>query len=268
MKGLKRVSALLAVTIMMIVLAIPVYAERIAPRVVVEEGILSNSEVNELTGKLDEISNKYNVDVNFVAFSEMPQGYTDMEELADQVYEQFGYGLGAGGDGLVLVLVMGSRKWQISTQGYGITAFTDAGIQYIGSQVTKYLKDDDTFGAAKKYAELTDEFIGKAKSGKPYDRGHMPKEPFGAMKALLISVGVGVVAAFIVVGTLAAQLKSVRYQASADFYTKNGSLNLTNQRDTFLFTTVSRTERPKSSGGSSTHTSSSGTTHGGGGGSW
>ena len=50
-------------------------------------------------------------------------------------------------------------------------------------------------------------------------------------------------------------------------------MNLTNQRELFLYRDVHRTEHVEakdsdSSGGSSTHTSSSGTTHGGGGGSF
>ena len=269
MKGLKRFAALAAVVIMTLAMALPVSAESATARFVDTAGVMDAQQVSNLNSTLDSISYKHNVDVNLVTFSDMPEGYHDMEVLADQVYEQFRYGLGDNGDGLVLVLVINDHKWQISTQGYGIKAFTDAGIQYIGEQITPYLKDGDYYGAATKYAELADDFITKAKAGKPVDRGNMPRAPFGMVKALLISIGVGAIAAFIVVATLLAQLKSVRFQASADFYTKQGSLNLKNQRDTFLFTTVSRTERPKSSGGgSSTHTSSSGTTHGGGGGSW
>ena len=269
MKGLKRFAALTAVVIMTLVMAFPVYAESATARFVDNAGVMDEQQASKLNASLDSISHKHNVDVNLVTFSNMPDGYHDMEVLADQVYEQFRYGLGENGDGLVMVWVINDHKWQISTQGYGIKAFTDAGIQYIGQQITPYMKDGDYYEAAVKYAELADDFITKAKAGKPVDKGNMPKQPFGLMKALLISLGIGVVLAFIVVGSLAAQLKSVRFQASADFYTKQNSLNLKAQRDTFLFTTVSRTERPKSSGGgSSTHTSSSGTTHGGGGGSW
>ena len=69
------------------------------------------------------------------------------------------------------------------------------------------------------------------------------------------------------------QLRSVAFQENAASYVREGSMNLTNSRELFLYRDVNRTERPKESsssdsGGSSTHTSSSGTTHGGGGGSF
>ena len=49
-------------------------------------------------------------------------------------------------------------------------------------------------------------------------------------------------------------------------YMKPGSMNLTMSRDLFLYSRITKTEKPK--GGSDTHTSSSGRTHGGRGGSF
>lgn len=68
------------------------------------------------------------------------------------------------------------------------------------------------------------------------------------------------------------KLKAVRPQNSVNSCLKEGSLDLTEICDLFLYNTVMRTAIPKDddndSGGSSTHTSSSGSTHGGGGGSF
>ena len=68
-------------------------------------------------------------------------------------------------------------------------------------------------------------------------------------------------------------LSHIIFRSCAASYEREGSMNLTNSRELFLYRDVHRTERPKESsssdsGGSSTHTSSSGTTHGGGGGSF
>ena len=64
------------------------------------------------------------------------------------------------------------------------------------------------------------------------------------------------------------KLKTVRFQAAANSYMKAESMNITESRDLYLYSAVTRTAKPKNddSGGSSTHTSSSGSTHGGGGG--
>ena len=56
-------------------------------------------------------------------------------------------------------------------------------------------------------------------------------------------------------------------QASANNYLKNGSLNITDSSDIFLYSNVTRTAKPKNNDNdSSTHESSSGNTYGGGGG--
>ena len=163
---------------------------------------------------------------------------------------------------------MEDRDWYISTAGYGITAFTDAGIQYIGNKIKEHLSDGDYAAAFNTFAELCDDFITKARTGKPYDSGNMPKEP---MKPgwILVAVIAGFILSFITVGTMKGKLKTVRFQPAANSYMKAGSMNISESRDMFLYNTVTRTAKPKDSdsgGGSSTHTSSSGSSHGGGGG--
>ena len=63
------------------------------------------------------------------------------------------------------------------------------------------------------------------------------------------------------------QLKSVRYQDQALSYVTPGSLNVTDGRETFLYSAVSRTARPRDTGSSSRGggSSYSGGSHGGGG---
>ena len=98
-------------------------------------------------------------------------------------------------------------------------------------------------------------------------------EPEAVSGALALALGIGLVLAWVVVHVMKSQLRSVAFQENAASYVREGSMNLTNSRELFLYRDVHRTERPKESsssdsGGSSTHTSSSGTTHGGGGGSF
>ena len=81
-----------------------------------------------------------------------------------------------------------------------------------------------------------------------------------------ISFAIGLIVAIIVVGIMISKLKTVRMQPAASSYFKDGSLNITENRDLFLYNTVSRREKPKNNSngsGSSTHKSSSGATHGG-----
>jgi uncharacterized protein len=85
--------------------------------------------------------------------------------------------------------------------------------------------------------------------------------------ALVIAVAAGFIIGKIYAGKLKGELTSVRRQNAAVGYVREGSLNVTNSNEFFLYKNVSRTAKPtSSSGGSSTHKSSSGASHGGGGG--
>jgi uncharacterized protein len=131
------------------------------------------------------------------------------------------------------------------------------------------LSDGEYADAFTIYADLCDDFFTQAKTGQPYDVGHMPKEPFNIAWNLFVAAIVGFVIALIATNIMKGKLKTVRFQSAANSYVKANSMNVTESRDLFLYTQVARHAKPKetsSSGGSSTHTSSSGTTHGGGGG--
>lgn len=225
--------------------------------------ILSDSEEAALLATLDEISLRQKMDVTVATVKDL-DGYSTATEYADVVYEFCNYGYGGNKDGLLLLISMEDRDWAISTCGYGITAFTDAGIKYISKQIKSDLSDGNYAAAFDTYAKLCDEFITQAKSGTPYDKGNLPHEPLSAIW-IPISIVIGVVLALIIVGIMKGKLKTVRSQAAANSYMKKDSLTITESSDLFLYHTVTRSKKENNSGsGSSTHTSSSGTTHGGG----
>ena len=240
--------------------------ERLLPRLVDGADLLDDSEEEELLNELDEISERQQCDVVVVTADSL-DGKTP-EAYADDFYDYNGYGVGVDKDGMLLLVSMEERKWQISTCGFGIEALTDAGIGYISEKFLPDLSDGDYAEAFSTYASLCDEFITRAKTGDAYDTGNMPKErvsPVWIPGSLLI----GLVLALIITGVMRAQLKTVHRQPAASSYMVPGSRNLRVSRDIFLYRTVTKTERPKDNdGGSSTHTSSSGQTHGGGGGSF
>ena len=235
------------------------------PRLVDDARLLSSSEKTELLARLNEISDKHGMDIVIVTVDSLDG--KSPRAFADDYYDSCGYGK----DGVLLLVAMNSRDYYISTAGYGITALTVAGIDYISDRFVGHLSDGDYAEAFETYAALCDEFISEAKGGTPYDHGNMPKEPYPFFQNLLIFLVIGFVIAFIVTAIMRSRLKSVRSKAGASDYVREGSFRLTRSHDFFLYRTVSRRARPKdnggsSGGGSSTHSSSSGRSHGGGGG--
>lgn len=241
--------------------------ERDLPRLVDDADLLSESEEGELQDELDEISERQEFDVAVVTVNSL-DGKT-AEEYADDFYDYHGYGFGADHDGILLLVSMEARDWHITTTGYGITAFTDAGIEYISDQFLPYLSDGEYRQAFEMYAGLCDEFVTEAVNGEAYDSENLPKGDFPVLEYLVIAlIAGGIISALIVFG-MRSSLKSVRRQNAAVNYVRQGSMAVTGQYDRFLYMHTNKKPRPKpseSSSGSSTHVSSSGTTHGGGGG--
>lgn len=227
--------------------------------------LLSDEDVDSLTARLDELSLRQKMDV-VIATTNTLEGKS-VVAYADDLYDNCSFGYGADRDGLILVISMEDNDWYISTCGYGITAFTDAGIKYIGEQIVPYLSDKDFAGAFATYITLCDEFITQARTDKPYDIGSLPRKPMSPAWILVCLIS-GLILSCVTVGKMKAKLTTVRAQAAANSYMKNDSMNITDSREMFLYKNVTRTKRSNESsgGGSSTHTSSSGTSHGGGGG--
>ncbi len=264
---MKKIFSILLTMFLCITIALPVMAEGNLPRLVDEADLLSNGEERSLLNQLDSISERRRVDVVVVTVNSL-DGYSAMQ-FADDFYDYNNYGFGSSKDGILLLVSMEDRDWHVTTTGFGITAITDAGLDYISDRFVPYLSEGDYAEAFETYAELCDDFISQARTGRPYDTGNMPRGAFNFGAKLIVSLIIGFVAALITTGIMRSSLKSIRPQPSAASYIRNGSMQVTEHGDMFLYRHVSRTAKPKnnsSGGGSSTHRSSSGRSHGGGGG--
>lgn len=262
MIGKKRIGVLMFSLLYSITAVIPTAAQSNMPRLVDTADLLTDSEESELLAELDAISEKQQVDV--VAITEYTLDGKSPEAYADDFYDENGY----RDDGILLLISMEDRDWWISTKGFGIKAFTDAGIDYMSEQFLGDLGSGYYKDAIATYARLCDAFITQANNGKPFDVGNMPKEPFNVPVRLAIAVGIGFVISLIITLIMKGKLKSVHFEAGADNYIKQNSMHVREKSDQFLYKHTERRAKPKDtgSGGSSTHSSSSGSSHGGGGG--
>lgn len=265
----KRAYTVIFALLLLVLSVVPVFAAKGMPRLVDEAGLLSGSEAARLLARLDEVSERQQVDLVVVTKKSL-HGKTPME-YADDFYDGEGYGFGDGKDGILLLISMEERDWYIATTGFGITAVTDAGREYMSDQFLEDLSEGEYAAAFLTFVGLCDDFITQARAGEPVDVGHFPKEPFAAIRNLVIALAVGLMAALVVTGVMRGSLKTVYSQPKADSYVRAGSMELAKKNDLFLYSHVERREKPKDvktghPGGSQTHTSSSGRTHGGGGG--
>lgn len=237
-------------------------SERKLPRFVDNAGLLSEDEADDLTKKLNEISKRQNLDVVIITVDSL-EGRT-ATEVADDTFDYNGFGMGKEFDGILLLISMEDRDWAISTRGYGITVFTDAGQKYMVDQFMEYISDGDYYKGFAKFADLSDQFITQAQKDAPYDTSSLPKEPVSPLLIIGISILGGAFVALIVTSVMRGKLTSVSRQRMAGNYIVNTVMEPNANMDLYLYSVVTKTAKPKENeGGSSTHTSSSGSTHGG-----
>jgi uncharacterized protein len=263
---LKRVFSLTATLAVVLSLSIFVFADEL-PRVVDNADLLSDNEEAQLTEKIDSIIDNHKFDV-VILTTDTFDG-KDEVAYADDYFDYNGYGIGGDRDGLLITVNMTARRWYISTRGFGIEAFTDYGIDYIGNELAPYLTDEEYYDGFSDFIDNVDSFLTEAENGSAYSEANPYKSSMDVVVGILIAAGIGLVITVIVMLVLRGQLKTAVKQNLARNYVRNGSVNINDSRDIFLYNRVTRIEKPKDNGGgSSTHTSSSGASHGGGGGSF
>lgn len=164
--------------------------------------LLTYEEESELLETLNEISERQKMDIVLITSEDM-DGYSDIQEYADDLYDYCDYGYGANRDGLLLLISMAERDWYISTCGYGITAFTDAGISYLGSAMKEDLSSGNYASAFYTYASECDQMITMAREGHPFSKKDLPHAPLSPL-VLPICIVIGLVGAFLIVGSMKA----------------------------------------------------------------
>ena len=137
-------------------------------------GLLSEEEAQNILTKLDEVSERQKFDIVILTVDSL-EGAT-ATEYADDFFDYYGYGYGEGKDGILFLVSMEDRDWALSTHGYGITAFTDAGCDYIAEQFKSSLSDGEYEKAFEIYIDQCDAFVTQAREDRPYDNSNLPKK--------------------------------------------------------------------------------------------
>ena len=262
---MKKLLSISLALLLIAALMVPAFAAD-APLLADDAGLLSDAQANTVSVRLKEVSDKLDFDVVIVTTDNL-EGKS-LTDYADDYFSYNGYGRGSEEDGVLLLVYMNNangttQRW-IATHGYGITAFTDYGIEYVGKENLKPLMEEgDWEGAFLKFADLSEELVNSARDGHPLDVGSKRNILLG----IVISLVVGLVVGFIVMNAVKKKYKPVHFKANATDYLVGGSLQVTGASDNFRTTAVTRTpiQSNAGKGGSSTHTSSSGSTFGGGG---
>lgn len=259
----KKRSLYLSVLFFTLLILLPIQVKAAVPRVLDQADLLTEEEEHKLQEKLDRISKKQKADVIVITIDRL--NGSSAQSYADQLYSENGYGYGKDKNGILFLLSMEHRDFAFSTTGFGVTAFTDVGLQKISEELSSKLKQGKYYDSFLEYADLSEEFLKQAHKGTPYGNTNLSKKtvsPLWIPGSFLI----GFLGTLFVALLKKSALKSVKFNVSAWQYIEEGSLKLIQRDDRFINKTVSTRKivrQEQTNRGSSTHLDGTGTQRGG-----
>ena len=246
---MKRLISIAVAVLLLALLVIPAAAAE-APEYCVydDAGLLTDEEYWTLEDYARDISERQQCAVYFVAVDDFRNyGEGDIFNVARQIFLDNDFGMGEEKDGVMLILSMAERDYCLLAHGFGDTALTDYGREYICEHFLDDFADDDWFHGVYNYLSYTDDLLSQAREGNIYDRGSWITSGVLWLWSLIL----GAVTALIVCLIQRAMMRrKVREQTNALDYVQ-GDVHITRRRDVYSHTTEVRHKIEKNDSGSS-----------------
>ena len=253
---MKRLISIMVAVLLLALLAIPVSGAE-TPEACVYDGemLLTDEEYWTLEDYAQEISDLRQCAVYFVSVEDYRNyGDGDIFNVARQIFLDNDFGMGEEKDGVMLLLSMEDRDYSLIVHGFGETALTDYGREYICEHFLDDFADDDWFHGVYDYLSYTDDLLSQAREGKIYDRYNWITGGVLWVWSLILGVVISLIVCTI---QRAMMRKKVHEQTNALDYV-HGDVHITRKRDVYSHTTeVRRKIEKKDSGSSGSHSHSS-----------
>lgn len=216
-----------------------------SPLVLDYAGLLSSAEEASLNVQLEELQSQFMLDI-VILTSETLMGNQSAQDYADDFYEH-----NYGDNGILFLVDIGSRQWHISTSGTAVTLLSDQELMEIEDAVVHYLSGGSYYDAFDRLLNILPEYLNSSS-----------EQHFSIVTSLLIGGIIAGITLLIMRGTM----NTKRPQRSAGNYQEKGSYHLRLHQDLFLYSNLTKRQKPQNNSSGSTHRSSSGRIHGGRGG--
>ncbi len=232
-------------------------------------GYLSESETAELEELARQISEKHSCGVYIVVLNDYEEYSRHIETCAEELYQYFHMGWGEDHDGVLLIMSMKQREYDIAAYGdFGNYAFTDYGKEYLSQSFLDNFRRDDWYGGFRDYLNTAENMLASAREGEPLDLVIEEREPVEMSSAakLLFAVLPSSAAAFLVCGRDKRKMKTAVSKRTAEEYVIPGSVHLYLERDQFINRTrtvqiIQEHERSSGHSGGGTTVNSAGFSH-------
>ena len=207
--------------------------------------VLSLSEKSALSDRIQEIVDNHNREMG-VYVATVPgygsQGFYSVEDFSEAFYKNNQLGLGNSHSGLLIVLCMEEREYDICAYGdYSHTTFTDFGKQKLADAAIPYFRDNNWAGGFTAFANKADKMISMSEQGNPLDVGSVYFDLKVLLQALIISGIAGLIIGLIVTLILRGKMNNVKAAKSANHYVDQNNVAIASRIDRFTHNVVTRT---------------------------
>ena len=236
-------------------------------------GLLTAQQRAELEAHSAAIAERYGFGV-YVVVLEDYRTYDrwSVENAAEVVYRSLDLGVGTARSGLMLLLSMDDRDYDLCAYGYGHTAFTDYGKNQLARVFLDDFRYDDWFEGFRDYQDEAEEMLRLANAGSPVDDPYAGYNGYSGTRSqrdpgavIGFSLLIGCVVALIACMVMRSKSRSVKSARSAGTYAIPEGLYLAESLDRFSHVTEQRvrieTERSGGGHGGGTSISSGGFSH-------
>ncbi len=226
-----------------------VYAQEDTDRVVDNDNLISESVEQELEVRLNEVAELYELDVVILTQYSI-DGYDPMTYTSNY-YEEHDLGMGTNDDGLILLLSLENKDWNINTVGFGDEAYNDYAIDQFENNILSFFSEGYYDEGFTRFVTMIEDYSKEATEGVPYSYDHSYRD----WTYYAIGIGIVVVAAIVIASiylmSLIKKMDNIEKQARAQNYVDENSFELIEKSDKFLYshTTSVRIQRNNSSGG-------------------
>ncbi|MCL1802345.1 MAG: TPM domain-containing protein [Eubacteriaceae bacterium] len=254
----KNLAAASAIVALVLLLMTSVYGSSgpnaSIPHVVDRANLLTTSEAESLNSLFLSYAEETQVDISVVTVMSITGTVRD---YANNMYDQYEYGISERRNGVMLFINMGERDWYIVTNGTGNEIIDDRAIDRIWNQCMPHLQNGDAYSCFKLFAELCRNEIlypGNNSQSNGYEHYEAPKTIRDYFWYILIaSVGI----ALIITSVMRVSMNTARENRYASDYIVKNSFKVTHSNDIYLYSTTSRVKRDSDDDRSSRSSSSS-----------
>lgn len=256
MKYVNKIISALLLFVLVLSLSVLASADEIGSNNIFDfAGFLTSQQEEELAEEKARIEREYGVSIMIYFTRDKYPSDIDEDLLLDRMYDDSKIILDAhktDNDAILYYMSLdgGYRDYFFNRTGICMDALEDGReVEVLKERAEDYMTQNDFYGAAKKFLEVTDEALLLHSQGKS-----IVKKTDILIESLPIVLIVSLVVAAISVTVMKSAMKSVKYKRDADMYANKESFNVRAASDIFLYRRVSRQRKPEnnsSSGGRS-----------------